>query len=334
MMALDEAGIDQLYVGPPGTAEGSAAGWWAREGAPPGGLELYTFQVNKRARRFYERHGFVVAMLGDGSGNEEGQPDVLLPLAAVTAGVEPARRRLARRHADRGLLAPATGPPLVLVHGATADHTTWRSRRPAAGRAFRAPCDRPARPRGVRRRRPAYAIEREFEDLAAVADALAAESGAPSTSSATRTAGDARLGAALLTPTSAGSSSTRARRARRRRSAADQADGYRPAGSSAGSPRCRGRRPRRGARDVHAGDRPDAGADLAAYRADPVWPVRAAAVRTTLRELEGEASPAASLEALAGVAQPVLQLLGGDSAAPFARRPRRSTRGFRMAGSR
>jgi ribosomal protein S18 acetylase RimI-like enzyme len=43
----------------------------------PDGLELYTFQVNDRARRFYERHGFVVAMLGDGSGNEEGQPDVL-----------------------------------------------------------------------------------------------------------------------------------------------------------------------------------------------------------------------------------------------------------------
>ena len=52
--------------------------------------------------------------------------------------------------------------------------------------------------------------------------------------------------------------------------------------------------------------------DLAAFRADPIWPVRAAAVGTTLRELEGEASPAASLDALAGVAQPVLQLLGGD----------------------
>ena len=58
-------------------------------------------------------------------------------------------------------------------------------------------------------------------------------------------------------------------------------------------------------------------ADLEAFRADPIWPVRAAAVGTTLRELEGEASPAASLEALGGVEVPVLQLLGGDSAAPF-----------------
>ena len=43
----------------------------------PDGLELYTFQINERARRFYEHHGFVVAALGDGTGNEEGQPDVL-----------------------------------------------------------------------------------------------------------------------------------------------------------------------------------------------------------------------------------------------------------------
>jgi pimeloyl-ACP methyl ester carboxylesterase len=58
-------------------------------------------------------------------------------------------------------------------------------------------------------------------------------------------------------------------------------------------------------------------ADLAAFRADPIWPLRAAAVGTTLRELEGEASPPASIDALARVEQPVLQLLGGESAAPF-----------------
>jgi pimeloyl-ACP methyl ester carboxylesterase len=57
--------------------------------------------------------------------------------------------------------------------------------------------------------------------------------------------------------------------------------------------------------------------DLAAYRADPIWPVRVAAVHTTLRELEGEASPAASLDALGDVRQPVLQLLGGASAPVF-----------------
>jgi ribosomal protein S18 acetylase RimI-like enzyme len=78
MLALDDAGIDQLYVLP--TAQGNGIGRALVDLAKarrPEGLQLYTFQVNERARRFYERNGFVVAALGDGSGNEEGQPDVL-----------------------------------------------------------------------------------------------------------------------------------------------------------------------------------------------------------------------------------------------------------------
>jgi hypothetical protein len=42
----------------------------------PGGLGLWAFQVNKPARRFYERHGFVAVTFTDGSGNEEREPDV------------------------------------------------------------------------------------------------------------------------------------------------------------------------------------------------------------------------------------------------------------------
>ena len=78
MMVLDEPGIGHLYVDPPWHRHGIGSRLMelAKERRPDG-LELYTFQVNDRARRFYERHGFVVAMLGDGSGNEEGQPDVL-----------------------------------------------------------------------------------------------------------------------------------------------------------------------------------------------------------------------------------------------------------------
>jgi hypothetical protein len=37
---------------------------------------LWTFQANAPARRFYERHGFGAVEFGDGSGNEEGEPDV------------------------------------------------------------------------------------------------------------------------------------------------------------------------------------------------------------------------------------------------------------------
>lgn len=78
MMVLDQVGLDQLYVEPGwhGRGIGSRLVELAKE-RRPGGMDLYTFQVNTRARRFYEHHGFVVVALGDGSGNEERQPDVL-----------------------------------------------------------------------------------------------------------------------------------------------------------------------------------------------------------------------------------------------------------------
>lgn len=41
----------------------------------PRGLQLWTFQSNTGARRFYERHGFVAVEQTDGD-NEEGAPDV------------------------------------------------------------------------------------------------------------------------------------------------------------------------------------------------------------------------------------------------------------------
>ena len=42
----------------------------------PDGFTLWTFQQNEGARRFYERHGLAPVEFGDGSGNEEGMPDV------------------------------------------------------------------------------------------------------------------------------------------------------------------------------------------------------------------------------------------------------------------
>jgi len=57
--------------------------------------------------------------------------------------------------------------------------------------------------------------------------------------------------------------------------------------------------------------------ELDAYRANPVWPVRVAAAHTILRELEAEASAAASLDALGAVRRPVLQLLGSASRPVF-----------------
>ncbi|MBI1212003.1 MAG: GNAT family N-acetyltransferase [Alphaproteobacteria bacterium] len=42
-----------------------------------GKVQLYAFQRNARARAFYERHGFKAIWFGDGSENEENEPDVL-----------------------------------------------------------------------------------------------------------------------------------------------------------------------------------------------------------------------------------------------------------------
>jgi hypothetical protein len=42
----------------------------------PEGLQLWTFQSNVRAHKFYERHGFIAVETTDGSGNEEQAPDV------------------------------------------------------------------------------------------------------------------------------------------------------------------------------------------------------------------------------------------------------------------
>lgn len=43
----------------------------------PHRLSLYTFQRNTAARTFYDHRGFHTIAFGDGSGNEEGEPDVL-----------------------------------------------------------------------------------------------------------------------------------------------------------------------------------------------------------------------------------------------------------------
>jgi GNAT superfamily N-acetyltransferase len=77
MLSLRPGWVDQLYVAPghQGRGIGRRLLDLAKERSE-GGLELWTFQVNDRARRFYERNGFAAVELTDGSGNEEREPDV------------------------------------------------------------------------------------------------------------------------------------------------------------------------------------------------------------------------------------------------------------------
>ncbi|MET7475738.1 GNAT family N-acetyltransferase [Streptomyces sp. NPDC005648] len=69
--------LSQLYLDPDwrGRGIGDRFVRLAKERGPEG-LDLWTFQVNKPAHRFYERHGFVAVEYTDGSGNEEREPDV------------------------------------------------------------------------------------------------------------------------------------------------------------------------------------------------------------------------------------------------------------------
>ena len=222
------------------------------------------------------------------------------------------RRPRRRSPADRG--RPAVAPDLVVAADGTLDRRLrerrWAAahprprddRRPhdvpggrtAPGFGVPPPCHRSTRPWAPPVTRPAYAIEREFEDVAAVADGrrrrgragrcrrplvwrtVCARSGA---ADRRRSVGSCRYEGA---PTPGGAS-------------------YHPAGIEA---RLRER--------LAAGDRDGALATFMTevvgmarrtwppIRANPIWPVRAAAAGTILRELEAETDPAASLERLGG----------------------------------
>jgi GNAT superfamily N-acetyltransferase len=74
-IAFREDWIDQFYVLPAGQGRGlgSALLTVAKTAFPR--LQLWMFQRNHAARRFYERRGFVLAEETDGSRNEEREPD-------------------------------------------------------------------------------------------------------------------------------------------------------------------------------------------------------------------------------------------------------------------
>ncbi|MFJ3642253.1 GNAT family N-acetyltransferase [Streptomyces sp. NPDC090108] len=77
LMVLDGDHLSQLYLDPAWRGRGLGDRFVAlAKERSPGGLSLWTFQVNKPAHRFYERHGFTAAEFTDGSGNEEREPDV------------------------------------------------------------------------------------------------------------------------------------------------------------------------------------------------------------------------------------------------------------------
>jgi GNAT superfamily N-acetyltransferase len=73
--AVSEGWLDHLYVDPAshGRGIGSLLLQRAKEGNSQ--LDLWTFQRNAQARRFYGHRGFRLVELTDGSANEEQEPD-------------------------------------------------------------------------------------------------------------------------------------------------------------------------------------------------------------------------------------------------------------------
>lgn len=204
------------------------------------------------------------------------------------------------------LFGEGAGDPILLVHGTAGDHTTFRVLGPLLARRHAVwAMDR--RGRGASGDTLPYSIDREFEDVAVVAENLASRVGAPVPVFGHSYGGRCALGAALLTDAVA-------RVVCYEGAPAPPGRTYHPAGIEASLDR-----------HLAAGD---GGAllatfmteivgmtaeELEAYRANPIWPTRVAAAGTIPRELRAAADAAASLERLGSVRQPVLQLLGSAS---------------------
>jgi pimeloyl-ACP methyl ester carboxylesterase len=203
------------------------------------------------------------------------------------------------------------GPALVVVHGTTADHTRWAPVLPALAERFTVyAVDR--RGRGASGDAPAYAIEREFEDVAAVVDAASDAIGGPVDLLGHSYGALCAMEAALRTghlrrlilyepPVPTG------------------IEIYPPATVA------------RIQASLEAGDREGAVTtffrdvamvpphELELLRSVPAWPARVAAAHTILREMRGSEGYQFDAGRFAALQVPTLMLLGGDSP-PFLKR--------------
>lgn len=89
LLVLDPEWLHSLYVRPGHTGVGAGSALLdLAKALRPGGFGLWVFESNVRAQEFYRRHGLTVLRRTDGSGNEEGVPDLEMawdPVAAASA---------------------------------------------------------------------------------------------------------------------------------------------------------------------------------------------------------------------------------------------------------
>jgi|SRR5579862_383038 len=78
VLTLHDDEVDQFYVAPGDQRRGVGDAMLAyAKRLRPGGLQLWAFQRNAPARRFYEAHGFIAKKFTDGATNMEREADVL-----------------------------------------------------------------------------------------------------------------------------------------------------------------------------------------------------------------------------------------------------------------
>jgi pimeloyl-ACP methyl ester carboxylesterase len=202
------------------------------------------------------------------------------------------------------------GPPLVLVHGAAADHTRWRPLLPyLEDHVTIHAMDR--RGRGGSGDAGAYSLEREYEDVAAVIEAVAAAFEQPVDVYGHSHGAIVAFGAATLTPNlrklvlyegwpvpdpSIYALPVEVMNRMHRLLAEGERDGVIEALF-------------RAVLDVSE-------ADMAALRSAPSWPGRVAAAHTVPREIMGETRARLVPEQAAAIGIPVLLVTGEESTDP------------------
>jgi pimeloyl-ACP methyl ester carboxylesterase len=202
------------------------------------------------------------------------------------------------------------GPPLVLVHGMPADHTRWRPLMPYLVPHFTVHAiDR--RGRGASGDGPEYRLEREYEDVAAVVDSIAAASGESVDVYGHSHGGIVGFGAATLT-TNIGKlvlyegwplpdSSIYALPA----DVMQRMDQLLAEGDRDGV-----------VETLFRSIQVVSEEDMAALRSAPSWTGRAAAAHTVIRELAGETEARLEPDQAAKITVPVLLVIGEESTDP------------------
>jgi len=233
------------------------------------------------------------------------------PKGAIDAnGQSTVMRVVSRDGTEIAYWTSGKGPPLVLVHGAPADHTRWRPLLPyLQPHATVHAMDR--RGRGASGDGPDYKVAREFEDVAAVVDAVAQTSGSAVDVYGHSFGGFCAFHAATLTsnirklvlyegwaPVNAGAHALPP-------GVGDRVDALLAAGNREAALETV-------MREVVLLSEEE----LTAFRAMPAWQARRAAVHTLTREVRGIADGVFDPEQAAKITVPTLLLTGENSPDP------------------